>query len=105
MKNKYVYLVYCNPEHPLVYEVYSAKKDAVKYAKWLVQSREDRAKEMGHEFGFYHQFENDTHKENDFDKREKTIYSACLRINDDKPFSDNACLIKVVRRPVRKSFL
>lgn len=104
MKNKpkYVYLVYCNPDNPLVYEVYANKQRAVKYAHNLIEWRCNAALKEGINFGYYHYFKEDKKiKENDFDKREKLIFSACLKIDDKREFSDDGCYVKVIRRRLR----
>lgn len=101
MKSCYVYLVYCNPKTPLIYGVYHNKKSALKYAKQLVDWRFNRAKENGYEYGYYHNYLNDSKKETDFDKREKIVFSACLKIKDNyELWSDDGCEVKVVRRPL-----
>lgn len=100
MKNRYVYLVYCN-RNPIVYGVYGTKIKALAYAQSLIKYRENRAKERGYDFGFYHQVTEDNRKENEFDKREKLIFSACLKIEDGlTEYTDNGCIIKVIRYPV-----
>mgnify|MGYP001310949579 CR=1 FL=1 len=102
-KTKYCYLVYANPEPPIVYGVYLNKKSALKYAHRLVEWRKERAAERNYEFGFYHWLEEDKRKETDFDKREKLIFSACLKIKDGaKDFSDDGCYVKVIRRMLNK---
>ncbi len=97
-KNKFVYLIYCNVE-PIVYGVYKHKKKALNYAKTLIDYRKTRAEEKNHEFGQYHYLEEDKKiKENEFDIKEKTILSTCLKIKDNyKDYSEDGCLIKVVR--------
>ena len=104
-KTRFVYLVYANPVHPLVYGVYTSKKAALRYATQLINYRFDRAFKNGWEHGFYHEHTEDKRSENDHDRREKYIYSACLKIKDgatpDK-FSDDGTLIQVVRRPISK---
>ena len=107
MKNRttYIYLVYCNLTPSLVYGVFSSKKSALKYAYQLVRWREEKAKERGWEFGYYHQMTEDKRPETDFDKREKYIFSVSLRIKDGAPpdmSSEDATLIQVVRRPLLK---
>ncbi len=103
MKVRYSYLVYCNPQNPLVYAVYSNCKSAINYAYSLIEYREKRAKQKNHEFGYYHIENNSKIKDNEFDKREKTIFSACLRIKDNvkKEISEDGCLVKVVRYPIQ----
>lgn len=123
-KPKFVYLVMCNPKNPLVYGVCKTKKYALAYAQNLIDYRRKRAEEKNWEFGFYHYFniydskndipypppehrysKNKKRKESEFDQRELTIFSACLKIKDGfKDYSDDACLIQVVRRPILESF-
>lgn len=106
-KIKYVYLVYANPE-PIIYSVYSSKSAALKYAQFLINYRKERAEERGYKFDFYHKIEEDKgkRKEHDFEKsNEKLIFSACLQIKDElKDFSDDGCLVKVVRKPLLERF-
>ncbi len=100
--SKYCYLVYCNVQ-PIVYAVCSAKKSAIKYADSLVDYRRKRALEQGFKFGFYHEICESIHKESEFDKIEKLIYSKCLMIKDkqDNPIEyENGCFIKVERRRI-----
>lgn len=102
-KNKYCYLVYCNPKEPLVYAVYSNKKSALKYANQLIEWRLKNARNNKYIHGFYH-YVTEEKLESPFDKREKLIFSVCLRIEDNKKdyISDNACLIKVIRKLLQK---
>ncbi len=97
-KYNFVYLVYCNTE-PIVYGTYKHKKKALDYAKMLIDYRKIRAEEKNHEFGHYHYFEEDKKiKESEFDIKEKTILSTCLKIKDNwKDFSEDGCWVKVVR--------
>jgi hypothetical protein len=100
-KNRYCYLVYCNPENPLVYAVYTNKTKAVIYARNLIKWRFENANNKKYDFGYYHYVTEEKKKETDFDKREKLIFSVCLQIKDNlKQFSDDGCLIKVIRRPL-----
>lgn len=122
-KNKleFVYLVFCNKE-PLVYGVYKSKNKAINYAKDLIKWRFEGAKNRGFEAGYYHYMdlarpEDDLpkfgnfpprkkYKESEFDKRELTVFSACLNIAEDKgEFGDHGCLIKVERRPIAETYL
>jgi hypothetical protein len=102
-RQKYVFLVYCNAEpHKLVYAVFISKKSALKYAQSLIKYREDRAKERGWNFGYYH-YETEMKKETEFDRREKMILSCCLRIEDGATtMSENATYIQVIRRNISK---
>jgi hypothetical protein len=105
-KTRYCYIVLCNRE-PIVYSVYLSKTAAVEYAKYLFEYRKQKAQEQGFEFGFYHydDFSKNRKKENDFDKREKTIFSTCLKIGGDKTdFGFNRCWIKVMRKPLLTGF-
>lgn len=104
MKTRYCYLVYCNPKEPLVYAVYSNKKSALKYANQLIQWRFDNAKVNGFEYGYYHCVDEDvTAKESPFEKREKLIFSACLKIKDGRQiYTDDTCLVKVIRKQLQK---
>ena len=92
--------MYCNPE-PIVYSVLSNKKSALKYAKSLIKYRFDNAIEKKYEYGFYHYLEEDKRKSK-FDRREKLIFSTCLKIKDGLKYSDDGCYIKVVRMEVNK---
>ena len=67
-KNKYVYLVYCNPINPLVYGVYRNKKRAISYAWYLIEYRFQRAMNKNMEFGYYHLMENEEKLNMPFDK-------------------------------------
>ncbi len=104
-KDKFVYLVYCNTD-PIVYGVYSNKQSAVRYAIHLIRYRKKRAKERGHEFGYYHfhplmqpvqlKWANDSNSPYYHDL---TMFSACLKIKDGaKDYSDDGCNIKVQRK-------
>ncbi len=105
VKNKFVFLVYCNVE-PIIYAVYSNKKSAVQYAKQLINWRFDNAVQRKYEYGHYHYFEdNNKIKETEFCEREKVIFSTCLKIKDgNKDWSDDGCLIKVVRKPLLNKY-
>ena len=104
-KDKFVYLVYCNVD-PIVYGVYSKKQDAVRYAISLIRYRKQRAKEKGHEFGYYHFLPlmqpSQIKWANDSDSpyyHDLLVLSACLMIKDNaKTFSDDGCNVKVVRK-------
>lgn len=103
MKNKtnYVYLVYCNPNEPIVYAIYQNKKSALKYANQLIKWREESTIARNGEFGFYHKFLcDDSRKESDYDKIDKTIFSASLKIKCNSLYNEDGCIIKVVRRPL-----
>jgi hypothetical protein len=103
-KDKFVYLVYCNPE-PIVYGVYSKKQDAVRYAIDLIRYRKQRAKEKGHEFGYYHflplmqsqQIKWSANKDS-FYYYDIEVFTACLKIKDGSDYSDDGCYIKVIRK-------
>lgn len=105
MKRRFVYLVYCN-KVPIVYGVYGSKKKALGYADKLIKWRRENASKNNQIFSYYHHnTENTKIKETDFDFREKTILSCCLKIQnkDGSPlpeFNDDACVISVVRRPL-----
>lgn len=102
MKNRYCYLVYCNPKEPLVYAIYSNKKSALKYANYLIQWRFDDALRKGYEHGYYH-FITEDKRECELDKREKLIFSACLKIKDGRQiYTDDTCLVKVIRKQLQK---
>ena len=60
-KTRFVYLVYCNVAHPLVYGVYSSKKSALAYAFSLVEWRFERARKQGYEYGYYHEYTVNNH--------------------------------------------
>jgi hypothetical protein len=104
-KNKFVYLVYCNTE-PIVYGVYSKKQSAVRYAIDLIRHRKQRAKEKGHQFGYYHFLPlmqpSQIRWGNDSDSpyyHDLLVLSACLMIKDGaKDYSDDGCYVKVVRK-------
>lgn len=99
---KYIYLVLCNPQ-PVVYSVFSNKKSALNYANILIEYRKDLAIKRNYEFGFYHKIYEDKRKENYFDKYEKTIFSACLKIKDLKlpdNSSQDGTYVKVIRKPL-----
>ncbi len=100
---RYVYLVYANPE-PIIYAVYTKKKNAVEYALGLVKWRRDKANEKEYEFSTYHVISEDRrYPDSENDKREKLIYYTCLKIKDGLKFmSDDNCIIKVVRRMISK---
>lgn len=102
---KYCYLVFCNV-NPIIYGVYSNKMAALKYAKYLIEYRRNRAAEKNQSFGFYHYLEEDKRKETDFEKHnEKIIFSTCLKIDDGGgEFSENGTLVKVVRKPLLSKF-
>ena len=97
-KNKYVYLVYCNPLNPLVYGVYGNKQKAILYAHSLIEYRFKMAMNKNLEFGYYH-LVGEQKLNTPFDRHNKTIFSACLKIKDGlKDFSDDGCYVKVERR-------
>ena len=97
---RYCYLVYCNSNNPLVYAVYSNKRHALNYAFKLINWRFENARNRNYESGYYH-YVAEEKKETDFDKREKLIFSVCLKIKDNlKQFSDDGCFIKVMRKPL-----
>ena len=104
-KDKFAYLVYCNVD-PIVYSVYSNKQDAVRYAIDLIRYRKQRAKEKGHEFGYYHFLPlmqpSQIRWANDADSpcyHDLLVLSACLMIKDGaKDYSDDGCNVKVVRK-------
>jgi uncharacterized protein YxeA len=99
MKRRYVYVVLCNVS-PIIYAIYSSKNKALDYAHYLIKYRENQAKNNGHDFGFYHYLDESPGKENEFDKKEKTIFTACLKIKDNlTSYSQDGCTIKVVRYP------
>ena len=102
-RQKYVFLVYCNAEpHKLVYAVFISKKSALKYAQSLIKYREDKAKERGWNFGYYH-YETEHKGKTMIDEREKMILSACLRIEDNlTAYSENATYVQVIRRNISK---
>ena len=112
-KNQFIFLVYCNVE-PIIYAVYKSEKAAIKYAKYLIKYRREMAAKMNYKFSFYHYMtpENFDYYINDEGKRvklkaprdlyEKDRFSACLKIEDNKKeFSENGCLVKIVRRLVQ----
>lgn len=117
----YVFLVYCNSD-PLLYAIYGKRQPALDYADCLIEWRFEEAKRRGFEYGFYHKiglWESEHYrdeksgkwkklKESEFDEREKMIFSACLIIKDnlkgDSQYSEDKCMVQVVRRPVYKSF-
>jgi hypothetical protein len=103
-KDKFVYLVYCNTD-PIVYGVYQSKQDAVRYAVMLVRHRRDRAKEKGHEFGYYHFMpllkSYQIKWMNDPDRpyyRDLLVFTTCLKIKDNSPYTDDYCKVQVVRK-------
>lgn len=103
-KDKFVYLVYCNPE-PIVYGVYESKQDAVRYAIDLIRYRRNWAKERNQAFGYYHFLplpQRSTLKRmkdpTTLCYREIDIFAACLKIDDKSEFTDDACKIKVTRK-------
>lgn len=103
-KDKFVYLVYCNPE-PIVYGVYEKKQDAVRYAIDLIRYRRDRAKQRDHSFGYYHFLPLPQRSALKWMKdptapcyHDIDIFTACLKIDDESEFTDNACKIKVTRK-------
>lgn len=98
MKRRYVYIVFCNV-NPIIYGVYLNKQKALKYAQSLITYRRERARERGYPFDFYHYCLENKGKENEFDKKEKTIFSTCLKIKDNLEFSEDRCIIKVIRYP------
>lgn len=106
MKNKYVFLVYCNVE-PLVYAIFKSKQNAVKYALDLIRYRKGLADVRGYKFGYFHfepyvsKWQLSVQKDDiDFKYTHYTVFSVCLRIEDDlnSKVSDNGCIIKVERR-------
>lgn len=108
MKDKFVYLVYCNTE-PIVYGVYESKQDAVRYAVSLIRYRKNKAKQQGKEFGYYHfrPFVCSTQIKWMKDPNcpyyhDVMVFTTCLRIPEDKKvnygFSDEGCMIQVVRK-------
>ena len=102
MKNRYCYLVYCNPKEPLVYAIYSNKKSALKYANQLIKWRFEDATRKNFEHGYYHLVTEDK-RECELEKREKLIFSACLKIKDNRQsYTDDACLVKVIRKQLQK---
>lgn len=109
-KTKFVYLVYCNPDKPLVYGIYESKKKAVEYAYYLIKYRKELAIKHNWSFNFYHyeDYSKEKQKKISIDHpewREKTIFSTCLNIKDKDgkpaPYCDG-CYIQVVRRPITK---
>lgn len=112
-KDKFIYLVYCNPE-PIVYEIFESKHDAVRYAINLIRYRKNKAKERGYNFSFYHFHplpqESAIRSFNDSDSpyyRDPTLFSVCLSIPEErhKHFGDDSCHIRVIRRVLRKKSL
>jgi len=107
-KSKFVYLVYCNREdQKLVYGVYNKKQDAVRYAVDLIRYRRERAQQRGWKFDYYHfhplpsKFSIQRSNDKDcFDYREHTVFTACLKIEDTSEFSDNGCVVRVIRNIV-----
>ena len=107
-KCNFVYLVYCNREdQKLVYGVYANKQAAVKYAVGLIRYRKERAQHIGCNFNYYHfhplpsksVLQHSKNKKS-FDYRELTVFSACLKIDDNSPFGDDKCVIQVIRNIV-----
>lgn len=103
-KDKFVYLVYCNPE-PIIYGVYEKKQDAVRYAISLIRYRRDRAKQRNHPFGYYHFHPLPQRVALWWMKNPVSpcyhdieVFTACLKIDDKSEFTDNGCKIKVVRK-------
>ena len=103
-KDKFVYIVYSNPE-PIVYGVYEKKQDAVRYAIDLIRYRRDQAKRHDRAFGYYHfhplpqrsallwMKDSSAPCYHDID-----VFTACLKIDDNSQFTDDACKIKVTRK-------
>ena len=102
-KNRYVYCVFCNTA-PILYAIHSNKESAIEYAKFLINHRFSRAMERNYEFGYYHYVEDNIvkTKETKWDKLEKLILSACLKIKDNlhKGASEDGCFVKVERRRI-----
>lgn len=103
-KDKFVYLVYCNPE-PIVYGVYEKKQDAIRYAIDLIRYRRDWAKERNQAFGYYHFLPLPHRSALKWMKdptapcyRDVDIFTACLKIDDKSEFTDDACKIQVTRK-------
>lgn len=110
LKTNWVYLVYCNPNKPLVYGIYENKKKAVKYALSLIEYRRELARKNNWIFDFYHCEDLSFEKEKKIsidhpDWREKTIFTACLNVKDKdgkSPIFDDTCYVQVIRRPITK---
>lgn len=104
-KDQFVYMVYCNPE-PIVYSLYKKKQDAVRHAIDLIRYRKDRAKQNGHEFGYYHFEPLPQPSTLKWMKNvdcpyyyDLTLFTACLKIKDGhETYSDDACHVRVCRR-------
>ena len=78
------------------------KKSALKYADQLIKWRFDDAKRRGFEYGYYHLVTEDK-RECELEKREKLIFSACLKIKDNRQsYTDDACLVIVIRKQLQK---
>ena len=105
-KDQFVYLVYCNPEPPIIYSVYKKKQDAVRHAISLIRYRKNMAKQKGHEFGYYHFCPLPQPTTLKWMKNadcpyyyDLTLFTTCLKIEDkDKNYSDDACHVRVCRR-------
>ena len=97
-KVQYVYLVYCNVEK-LVYGVYFSKKSALKYAQSLIEYRKTNTQKDGLDFSFYHYEKENKRRETDLERREKVIFTCCIRSIDK--YLDG-CYIQVIRREISK---
>lgn len=105
-KDKFVYLVYCNPGEPILYSIYEKKHDAVRHAISLIRYRKNLAKTNGHKFGYYHFHPLPQLTTLKWMKNadcpyyyDLTLFTACLEIGDKREkYSDDACHVRVCRR-------
>ena len=105
-KEKFVYLVWCNPNPSLLYAIYSSKKDAVKYAISLIRYRKEVCEKHGYNFGYYSFTPLPTEAQLSWANDPNCAYygdvsyfHVCLKIGDKRTeYSDDGCVIKVERR-------
>ena len=104
-ESKYVYLVYCNPT-PILYEVYSNKQDAVRYAIFLLRYRKEVAKEKGVAFKLsmfkpFEPYSSMAWVSSQPLFAEGTIFKAQISLEDKRKDSDDNCIVKVERKILR----
>jgi len=90
MKNRYVYIVFCNKK-PIVYAVMSSYKSAKKYADYLIDYRKP--------IGFYHYVEDKTSANKNCSIVSARLFSACLKCDNKY---DDGCFVYIERYVVKQ---